>query len=152
MKKEEVLSIALDAKTKVISKMKVAKAALCLGAGVVLTGSPVTVFAADPDPDPAPAPKTDTDFSFLKGKGNGAFDKMTTAVKNTGASGVQFLRVVGIIVLVVAIIIIGYGFMLKKGSKLDESKEKVVNVVIGAAFVFGALSIAAMCAGFGSSI
>lgn len=150
MKKEEVLSIALDAKTKVISKMKVAKAALCLGAGVVLTGSPVTVFAADPDP--APAPKTDTDFSFLEGKGNGAFDKMTTAVKNTGASGVQFLRVVGIIVLVVAIIIIGYGFMLKKGSKLDESKEKVVNVVIGAAFVFGALSIAAMCAGFGSSI
>lgn len=150
MKKEEVLSIALDAKTKVISKMKVAKAALCLGAGVVLTGSPVTVFAADPDP--APAPKTDTDFSFLEGKGNGAFDKMTTAVKNTGASGVQFLRVVGIIVLVVSIIIIGYGFMLKKGSKLDESKEKVVNVVIGAAFVFGALSIAAMCAGFGSSI
>lgn len=148
MKKEEVLSIALDAKTKVISKMKVAKAALCLGAGVVLTGSPVTVFAADP----APAPKTDTDFSFLEGKGNGAFDKMTTAVKNTGASGVQFLRVVGIIVLVVSIIIIGYGFMLKKGSKLDESKEKVVNVVIGAAFVFGALSIAAMCAGFGTSI
>lgn len=151
MKKEEVLSIASDAKTKVISKMKVAKAALCLGAGVVLTGSPVTVFAADPDPDP-PKTKTDTDFSFLEGKGNGAFDKMTTAVKNTGASGVQFLRVVGIIVLVVAIIIIGYGFMLKKGSKLDESKEKVVNVVIGAAFVFGALSIAAMCAGFGSSI
>ena len=150
MKKEEVLSIALDAKTKVISKMKVAKAALCLGAGVVLTGSPVTVFAADPDP--APAPKKDTDFSFLEGKGNGAFDKMTTAVKNTGASGVQFLRVVGIIVLVVSIIIIGYGFMLKKGSKLDESKEKVVNVVIGAAFVFGALSIAAMFAGFGSSI
>lgn len=150
MKKEEVLSIALDAKTKVISKMKVAKAALCLGAGVVLTGSPVTVFAADPDP--APAPKTDTDFSFLEGKGNGAFDKMTTAVKNTGASGVQFLRVVGTIVLVVSIIIIGYGFMLKKGSKLDESKEKVVNVVIGAAFVFGALSIAAMCAGFGTSI
>lgn len=151
MKKEEVLSIASDAKTKVISKMKVAKAALCLGAGVVLTGSPVTVFAADPDPDP-PKTKTDTDFSFLEGKGNGAFDKMTTAVKNTGASGVQFLRVVGIIVLVVSIIIIGYGFMLKKGSKLDESKEKVVNVVIGAAFVFGALSIAAMCAGFGSSI
>lgn len=151
MKKEEVLSIASDAKTKVISKMKVAKAALCLGAGVVLTGSPVTVFAADPDPDP-PKTKTDTDFSFLEGKGNGAFDKMTTAVKNTGASGVQFLRVVGIIVLVVAIIIIGYGFMLKKGSKLDESKEKVVNVVIGAAFVFGALSIAAMFAGFGSSI
>jgi len=150
MKKEEVLSIALDAKTKVISKMKVAKAALCLGAGVVLTGSPVTVFAADPDP--APAPKKDTDFTFLEGKGNGAFDKMTTAVKNTGASGVQFLRVVGIIVLVVSIIIIGYGFMLKKGSKLDESKEKVVNVVIGAAFVFGALSIAAMFAGFGSSI
>lgn len=149
MKKEEVLSIALDAKTKVISKMKVAKAALCLGAGVVLTGSPVTVFAADPDPDP---PKTDTDFNFLEGKGNGAFDKMTTAVKDTGASGVQFLRVVGIIVLVVSIIIIGYGFMLKKGSKLDESKEKVVNVVIGAAFVFGALSIAAMFAGFGSSI
>lgn len=148
MKKEEVLSIALDAKTKVISKMKVAKAALCLGAGVVLTGSPVTVFAADS----APAPKTDTDFSFLEGKGNGAFDKMTTAVKNTGASGVQFLRVVGTIVLVVSIIIIGYGFMLKKGSKLDESKEKVVNVVIGAAFVFGALSIAAMCAGFGTSI
>lgn len=151
MKKEEVLSIASDAKTKVISKMKVAKAALCLGAGVVLTGSPVTVFAADPDPDP-PKTKTDTDFSFLEGKGNGAFDSMTTAVKNTGASGVQFLRVVGIIVLVVAIIIIGYGFMLKKGSKLDESKEKVVNVVIGAAFVFGSLSIAAMCAGFGSSI
>ena len=150
MKKEEVLSIALDAKTKVISKMKVAKAALCLGAGVVLTGSPVTVFAADPDP--APAPKKDTDFTFLEGKGNGAFDKMTTAVKDTGASGVQFLRVVGIIVLVVSIIIIGYGFMLKKGSKLDESKEKVVNVVIGAAFVFGALSIAAMFAGFGSSI
>lgn len=149
MKKEEVLSIALDAKTKVISKMKVAKAALCLGAGVVLTGSPVTVFAADPDPDPQ---KTDTDFNFLEGKGNGAFDKMTTAVKDTGASGVQFLRVVGIIVLVVSIIIIGYGFMLKKGSKLDESKEKVVNVVIGAAFVFGALSIAAMFAGFGSSI
>lgn len=151
MKKEEVLSIASDAKTKVISKMKVAKAALCLGAGVVLTGSPVTVFAADPDPDP-PKTKTDTDFSFLEGKGNGAFDSMTTAVKKTGASGVQFLRVVGIIVLVVAIIIIGYGFMLKKGSKLDESKEKVVNVVIGAAFVFGALSIAAMFAGFGSSI
>lgn len=148
MKKEEVLSIALDAKTKVISKMKVAKAALCLGAGVVLTGSPVTVFAADSDP----APKKDTDFTFLEGKGNGAFDKMTTAVKDTGASGVQFLRVVGIIVLVVSIIIIGYGFMLKKGSKLDESKEKVVNVVIGAAFVFGALSIAAMVAGFGSSI
>lgn len=151
MKKEEVLSIASNAKTKVISKMKVAKAALCLGAGVVLTGSPVTVFAADPDPDP-PKTKTDTDFSFLEGKGNGAFDKMTTAVQDTGASGVQFLRVVGIIVLVVAIIIIGYGFMLKKGSKLDESKEKVVNVVIGAAFVFGALSIAAMLAGFGSSI
>lgn len=148
MKKEEVLSIASNAKTKAISKMKVAKAALCLGAGVVLTGSPVTVFAADPDPKT----KTDTDFSFLEGKGNGAFDKMTTAVQDTGASGVQFLRVVGIIVLVVAIIIIGYGFMLKKGSKLDESKEKVVNVVIGAAFVFGALSIAAMFAGFGSSI
>lgn len=148
MKKEEVLSIASNAKTKVISKMKVAKAALCLGAGVVLTGSPVTVFAADSDEKT----KTDTDFSFLEGKGNGAFDKMTTAVQDTGASGVQFLRVVGIIVLVVAIIIIGYGFMLKKGSKLDESKEKVVNVVIGAAFVFGALSIAAMCAGFGSSI
>lgn len=148
MKKEEVLSIASDAKTKVISKMKVAKAALCLGAGVVLTGSPVTVFAADSDEKT----KTDTDFSFLEGKGNGAFDKMTTAVQDTGASGVQFLRVVGIIVLVVSIIIIGYGFMLKKGSKLDESKEKVVNVVIGAAFVFGALSIAAMCAGFGSSI
>lgn len=105
------------------------------GVAVVLMKLSDTVEAyANPDEDI---------FDFLKnGKSNGAFDKITETVKQTGFSFYNLLFVVGVFGLVIFTMILGISFAgTKNANKKSENKSHLPYIAIGGLFVFGAMSI-----------
>lgn len=114
---------------------------LSIATGMVLvTGGPVTALANTETTE-------STEFDFLKGEGNNAFQGLTTTVRETGASGMNLVTVVGIVALAVATVLAGIAIAFKKGQKREEGKESLSNIVIGGVIIFGAVGIVSLIAG-----
>lgn len=82
------------------------------------------------------------DLGFLKeGTDNGAFSEITSAAKQTGFSFYNLLLVVGIIGVVCSLVVLGISFAFSKNAnKKSENKSHLVDICIGALFIFGALT------------
>lgn len=118
---------------------------------VAVMNLPVTqVFAAGDEK------KSDStnDLSFLTdgSKGNGAFDKATKAVQETGISGITFVRTACLVGAVIAIIICGFKIAASKGSTKEDGKSGLLWAVIGIAIIVAAVSIAGMAMQFGNAL
>ena len=118
---------------------------------------PVTqVFAGDKKKsDPTKPDSTSTnDLSFLTDgtKGNGAFDKATKAVQQTGISEITFVRTACLVGAVIAIIICGFKIAASKGSTKEDGKSGLLWAVIGIAIIVAAVSIAGMAMQFGNAL
>lgn len=131
-------------------KFKYATTCLSVMLGMFLvTGGPITAWADSTDP------KGEDPFGFFTDgtvKDNKAFDKVTKTVKATGISGMNLMMAVGAVCLVFAIILAGITISLKKGGKREEGKDNLQYAAFGGMVIFGALGIASMIAGIGSSI
>lgn len=132
-------------------KFKYATTCLSVMLGMFLvTGGPITAWAAPKEEEQGKDP-----FGFFTDgsvKDNKAFDKVTKTVKATGISGMNLMTAVGAVCLVFAVILAGITVSLKKGGKREEGKENLQWAAIGGMVIFGALGIAGMIAGIGSSI
>lgn len=118
---------------------------------IAVMNLPVTqVFAAG---DKKKSDSTN-DLSFLTDgtKGNGAFDKATKAVKQTGISGITFVRTACLVGAVIAIIICGFKIAASKGSTKEDGKSGLLWAVIGIAIIVAAVSIAGMAMQFGNAL
>lgn len=120
---------------------------------IAVMNLPVTqVFAAG---DKKKSDSTSTnDLSFLTDgtKGNGAFDKATKAVQQTGISGITFVRTACLVGAVFAIIICGFKIAASKGSTKEDGKSGLLWAVIGIAIIVAAISIAGMAMQFGNAL
>ena len=120
---------------------------------IAVMNLPVTqVFAAG---DKKKSDFTSTnDLSFLTDgtKGNGAFDKATKAVQQTGISGITFVRTACLVGAVIAIIICGFKIAASKGSTKEDGKSGLLWAVIGIAIIVAAVSIAGMAMQFGNAL
>lgn len=94
------------------------------------------------------------DLSFLTdgSKGNGAFDKATKAVQETGISGITFVRTTCLVGAVIAIIICGFKIAASKGSTKEDGKSGLLWAVIGVAVIVAAVSITTMAMQFGNAL
>lgn len=124
---------------------------------IAVMNLPVTqVFAGDKKKsDPTKPDSTSTnDLSFLTDgtKGNGAFDKATKAVQQTGISGIAFVRTACLVGAVIAIIICGFKIAASKGSTKEDGKSGLLWAVIGIAIIVAAVSIAGMAMQFGNAL
>lgn len=124
---------------------------------IAVMNLPVTqVFAGDKKKsDPTKPDSTSTnDLSFLTDgtKGNGAFDKATKAVQQTGISGIAFVRTACLVGAVIAIIICGFKIGASKGNTKEEGKSGLLWAVIGIAVIVAAVSIATMAMQFGNAL
>lgn len=124
---------------------------------IAVMNLPVTqVFAGDKKKsDPTKPDSTSTnDLSFLTDgtKGNGAFDKATKAVQQTGISGITFVRTACLVGAVIAIIICGFKIAASKGNTKEEGKSGLLWAVIGIAVIIAAVSIAGMAMQFGNAL
>lgn len=124
---------------------------------IAVMNLPVTqVFAGDKKkPDTTKPDSTSTnDLSFLTDgtKGNGAFDKATKAVQQTGISGITFVRTACLVGAVIAIIICGFKIAASKGSTKEDGKSGLLWAVIGIAIIVAAVSIAGMAMQFGNAL
>lgn len=124
---------------------------------IAVMNLPVTqVFAGDKKKsDPTKPDSTSTnDLSFLTDgtKGNGAFDKATKAVQQTGISGLTFVRTACLVGAVIAIIICGFKIAASKGNTKEEGKSGLLWAVIGIAVIVAAVSIAGMAMQFGNAL
>lgn len=124
---------------------------------IAVMNLPVTqVFAGDKKKsDPTKPDSTSTnDLSFLTDgtKGNGAFDKATKAVQQTGISGIAFVRTACLVGAVIAIIICGFKIGASKGNTKEEGKSGLLWAVIGIAIIVAAVSIAGMAMQFGNAL
>ena len=124
---------------------------------IAVMNLPVTqVFAGDKKKsDPTKPDSTSTnDLSFLTDgtKGNGAFDKATKAVQQTGISGLTFVRTACLVGAVIAIIICGFKIAASKGNTKEEGKFGLLWAVIGIAVIVAAVSIAGMAMQFGNAL
>lgn len=118
---------------------------------IAVMNLPVTqVFAAG---DKKKSDSTN-DLSFLTDgtKGNGAFDKATKAVQQTGISGITFVRTACLVGAVIAIIICGFKIAASKGSTKEDGKSGLLWAVIGIAIIVAAVSIAGMAMQFGNAL
>ena len=124
---------------------------------IAVMNLPVTqVFARNKKKsDPTKPDSTSTnDLSFLTDgtKGNGAFDKATKAVQQTGISGITFVRTACLVGAVIAIIICGFKIAASKGSTKEDGKSGLLWAVIGIAIIVAAVSIAGMAMQFGNAL
>lgn len=124
---------------------------------IAVMNLPVTqVFAGDKKKsDPTKPDSTSTnDLSFLTDgtKGNGAFDKATKAVQQTGISGLTFVRTACLVGAVIAIIICGFKISASKGNTREDGKSGLLWAVIGIAVIVAAVSIAGMAMQFGNAL
>lgn len=124
---------------------------------IAVMNLPVTqVFAGDKKKsDPTKPDSTSTnDLSFLTDgtKGNGAFDKATKAVQQTGISGITFVRTACLVGAVIAIIICGFKIAASKGNTKEEGKSGLLWAVIGVAVIVAAVSITTMAMQFGNAL
>ena len=124
---------------------------------IAVMNLPVTqVFAGDKKKsDPTKPDSTSTnDLSFLTDgtKGNGAFDKATKAVQQTGISGITFVRTACLVGAVIAIIICGFKIAASKGSTKEDGKSGLLWAVIGIAIIVADVCIAAMAMQFGIAL
>lgn len=124
---------------------------------IAVMNLPVTqVFAGDKKKSyPTKPDSTSTnDLSFLTDgtKGNGAFDKATKAVQQTGISGITFVRTACLVGAVIAIIICGFKIAASKGSTKEDGKSGLLWAVIGIAIIVAAVSIAGMAMQFGNAL
>lgn len=140
-------------------KDKIKYAVTCLSvmfSMALVTGGPVTVLAGNTKDNGADNTKGNgaDDFNFLKngGDGNGAFSDLTKTVKDTGTSGMNLMKAIGAIGIVLAIMCAALTVMLKKGGKREEGKDSLEWAAIGGIVFFGAVGIGCMVAGVGSSI
>lgn len=119
---------------------------------IAVMNLPVTqVFAGDKKKSD---PTSTNDLSFLTDgtKGNGAFDKATKAVQQTGISGITFVRTACLVGAVIAIIICGFKIAASKGSTKEDGKSGLLWAVIGIAIIVAAVSIAGMAMQFGNAL
>lgn len=124
---------------------------------IAVMNLPVTqVFAGDKKKsDPTKPDSTSTnDLSFLTDgtKGNGAFDKATKAVQQTGISGITFVKTACLVGAVIAIIICGFKIAASKGNTKEEGKSGLLWAVIGVAVIVAAVSITTMAMQFGNAL
>lgn len=124
---------------------------------IAVMNLPVTqVFAGDKKKSDHTKPDSTStnDLSFLTDgtKGNGAFDKATKAVQQTGISGITFVRTACLVGAVIAIIICGFKIAASKGSTKEDGKSGLLWAVIGIAIIVAAVSIAGMAMQFGNAL
>lgn len=124
---------------------------------IAVMNLPVTqVFAGDKKKSDHTKPDSTStnDLSFLTDgtKGNGAFDKATKAVQQTGISGLTFVRTACLVGAVIAIIICGFKIAASKGNTKEEGKSGLLWAVIGIAVIVAAVSIAGMAMQFGNAL
>lgn len=124
---------------------------------IAVMNLPVTqVFAGDKKKSNTTKPDSTStnDLSFLTDgtKGNGAFDKATKAVQQTGISGITFVRTACLVGAVIAIIICGFKIAASKGSTKEDGKSGLLWAVIGIAIIVAAVSIAGMAMQFGNAL
>lgn len=114
---------------------------------------PVTqVFAAGDEKEKKSDSSNDLSFLTDGSKGNGAFDKATKAVQETGISGLTFVRTACLVGAVIAIIICGFKIAASKGNTKEEGKSGLLWAVIGIAVIVAAVSIAGMAMQFGNAL
>lgn len=94
------------------------------------------------------------EYDFLTEGGNGMFDDFINTVNKTAASGLNFFRALGYILLFAAIASAAIGFMVWRSSPQETSmnKKKMLVIVAAAVLIFGAGSLASMIAGAGDSL
>lgn len=97
-------------------------------------------FAKDKDSgsDKKTGGENEWDFLSKKSNGGGAFDKLTTSIKSTGASFNEMLGAFAVSAILGAIII--YGIQLavfKNGGKKQELKEHIPYILLGIVFAVG---------------
>ena len=120
---------------------------------IAVMNLPVTqVFAAGDKKKPDPTSTNDLSFLTDGTKGNGAFDKATKAVQQTGISGITFVRTACLVGAVIAIIICGFKIAASKGSTKEDGKSGLLWAVIGIAIIVAAVSIAGMAMQFGNAL
>ena len=120
---------------------------------IAVMNLPVTqVFAAGDKKKSDPTSTNDLSFLTDGTKGNGAFDKATKAVQQTGISGITFVRTACLVGAVIAIIICGFKIAASKGSTKEDGKSGLLWAVIGIAIIVAAVSIAGMAMQFGNAL
>jgi len=120
---------------------------------IAVMNLPVTqVFAAGDKKKPDSTSTNDLSFLTDGTKGNGAFDKATKAVQQTGISGITFVRTACLVGAVIAIIICGFKIAASKGSTKEDGKSGLLWAVIGIAIIVAAVSIAGMAMQFGNAL
>ena len=125
---------------------------------IAVMNLPVTQVFAAGDKKKSDSTKPDStstnDLSFLTDgtNGNGAFDKATKAVQQTGISGITFVRTACLVGAVIAIIICGFKIAASKGSTKEDGKSGLLWAVIGIAIIVAAVSIAGMAMQFGNAL
>lgn len=119
-------------------------------AGMAFMATPIPAFAAKKKSGTGKSMVGD----LVNGEGNGAFDNATKVTKDVGASAYILMRNIGAACLVLSIVVLGLTLALHAGNtqKAAEGKDTVVKIVIGACFVFGAMSILSIIVGVAGSI
>lgn len=93
------------------------------------------------------------EYDFLTEGGNGMFDDFINTVNKTAASGLNFFRALGYILLFAAIASVAIGFMVwRNPQETSMNKKKMLVIVAAAVLIFGAGSLASMIAGAGDSL
>ena len=72
----------------------------------------------------------------------GGQDTDTTGIENVGASLVNIITTVGIIVAVIVLLIIGIKYLMGSASEKAEYKKTMIPYLVGAVIIFGASAIA----------
>lgn len=116
------------------------RASIFLGGFIGGLSNTAVVFADDEKK----AEATDSgSLDFLKnGTSNKTFDSLTKTAKETGFSFYQLVMVLGLIGVVCSLATAGVSIALhKNANKKSESKSHLVDICIGAAILFGAITI-----------
>lgn len=137
-------------KKELLEKIKNIKLKAGLAVFAVMNLPVTQVFAAGDEKNS----DSSNDLSFLTdgSKGNGAFDKATKAVQETGISGITFVRTACLVGAVIAIIICGFKIAASKGNTKEEGKSGLLWAVIGVAVIVAAVSITTMAMQFGNAL
>lgn len=116
---------------RIMRKENLKRKILMILSPVMSMGVPVSVFASDYKPS-----------DIKENTGNDILAPLTNTVKEFGASAFNLGTTTGIIVAVLMTIASGLCFMaFRSVQKRDENKSSVGYLVLGAAFVFGAIPI-----------
>lgn len=81
------------------------------------------------------------------------FKSVKDTSKNVGQSGYHFMRTLGIVILLVAIAMAGISLILSHSPRgREESKQRIANILLGGAVIFGVIGLAGISIAIGKGL